>query len=130
MLPTITSDSAYGDTMTFVYGDPPVVLTFSGQSAACPSTQGVVNQDDDSPIDTDLFTYSQGFATDTLSFETSNPIYERTFDLKYVMTSTDDSSLSATFNFSVTVRMSTCTKVWEYPSSGAPYSFSTVSYVI
>ena len=72
--------------MTFVYGDPPVVLTFSGQSSACSSTQSVVNQDD-SPIDTDLFTWTLavGGLTVTLSFETSDPIYKQTYDLKYVM---------------------------------------------
>ena len=49
-LPTISSDSSYGDTMTYVRFGSPVTLSFSGQSAPCLSESSVTYAEDGSSI--------------------------------------------------------------------------------
>ena len=90
-LPTISSDSTFGDTMTYVKGYSPVTLTFSGFTATCSFSRNVVHSD--GAALNFYQTYTQGASSDILTFSTSNPALEGTQYLKFIMTSSEASEL-------------------------------------
>ena len=87
-MPTISSDSTYGDTRTYVRTYSPVTLTFTGSQATCYDVRTVTTISGSSIPG--FFTFTPDSSSDdTLVFSTNSPTYEGTYDLKYVLTSTE-----------------------------------------
>ena len=67
-------------------------------------------------------------ASQKFTFSSDRPELEGEHELQYVIRSTYDSSFVATYDFKVTLLMSTCTKEFRIPSE--PYSFDEATYVV
>ena len=86
-MPSISSDSSFGDTRTYVKSYAPVTLTFAGYSATCQVSSSVT--DVSGSAVPSFFTFTPGAPSDTLTFSTNSPANEATYNLKYVLTSTE-----------------------------------------
>ena len=115
-IPTISSDSSYGDTMTYVRFSTAVTLSFSSYSASCNVQSSVTNISGASLPSFFSFTSGVSSGTDQLKFSTNLPTNEGIHNLKYILKSTEAPELYRELAFDVQVLMSTCNKSWRFPS--------------
>ena len=102
-LPTVTSDSSYHDGYTYLTGNSPVTLTFSGFSATCAYTRYMEHGNGNALESTHV--YTQGSTTDTLTFFSDDPAYENTRGVRFYMESTEVPGLLDFTHFSTRIWM-------------------------
>ena len=91
-MPSLSTDSVLLDGFTYVFGEDPLQLSFTGLVSDCSVLKNVLLKPSLSAIDTSVFTFTQG-AVDVLSVQTNDPDKEGLYSLQYVVyfTSISDS---------------------------------------